>query len=249
MKHWNSTFYDQKHDYVSAYGENLISLLTPQPGEKILDIGCGTGDLTNTIAQSGASVVGIDSSPEMIERAQTKYPHIRFQQTDARNFSFPTQFDAIFSNAALHWIPEADKVVTCMERALKPHGKLVIEFGGKGNVATIINTTKQAIKELDHIEVESGWYFPSIGEYSSLLEKHGFEVQTALLFDRQTQLKGAHGLRNWVKMFGGNMLSHVTDDLQERVLDRVEELARDHLFQQGHWFADYRRLRITAIHK
>ncbi len=129
-------------------------MLHPQPDEMILDLGCGTGHLANTIAKSGATVIGIDKSPEMIALAQKTYPHLRFQQADASDFTFSTPFDAIFSNATLHWVREAEKAVQCMARAIKPNGRLVIEFGGKGNVATIVCAVQQSIKELVKIEVE-----------------------------------------------------------------------------------------------
>jgi len=235
---WDAAFYDQNHAYVYQYGNDLVSLLA---------LGCGTGHLTNTIAESGAVAIGIDNSPEMIEVARNSYPHLLFQLAEAQDFAFPTPFDAIFSNATLHWVREAEKAVQCMAGALKPGGRLVTEFGGKGNVGTIVNGIQQSVKEVAGIEVDSIWYYPSIGEYCSLLEQHGFEVRSALLFDRPTQLEGDHGVKNWIKMFGGTMLNDVPAELHERVLDRVEEITRDSLLQQGCWFADYRRLRIIAI--
>lgn len=249
QQQWNATFYDQKHSYVFEYGRRLLSLLQPQAGETILDLGCGTGHLTNTIAESGATVIGIDNSPEMIALAQSTYPHVQFQLGDASAFTFSSPFDAIFSNATLHWVREAGKAVQCMARAIKPNGRLILEFGGKGNVAIIVDAVQQTIRESLNLEVDSAWYFPSIGEYSSLLEQYGFEVQSALLFDRPTQLEGDQGVKNWVRMFGGNLLSHIPAELQERALDRVEEITRDRLFREGRWFADYRRLRITAVYK
>ena len=204
---WNASLYDQKHSFVSEYGKSLIPLLEPQPGESILDIGCGTGHLTKAIAEAGAHVVGIDSSASMIETARTTYPDIEFLVANARNFSFPTPFDAVFSNAALHWIPEAEEVVHSIATALKPGGRFVAEFGGKGNIATIIFALQQSLREIANIEADFGWYYPSIGEYASLLERHGLMVRMALLFDRPTKLEdGEKGLRNWLQMFRGDML-------------------------------------------
>jgi trans-aconitate 2-methyltransferase len=244
---WNSSLYDQKHAFVFEYGKNLISLLNPQPGESILDLGCGTGHLTKTIAESGARVVGLDSSPKMIEAARAAYPELQFLQADATNFSFPATFDAVFSNATLHWVIEAEKAIQCIATSLKSRGRLVAEFGGKGNVATIITAIQQSIQELLHIEVETGWFYPSIGEYAPLLEKYGLTVQSALLFDRPTQLEeGEKGLRNWINMFCATMFRDVPETMKEQVLRSTEEKARDRLFQGDHWIADYRRLRITA---
>src|SRR5260370_28120781 len=246
-KAWNASFDDQKHSFVSEYGKSLIPLLEPQTSESILDIGCGTGHLTKAIAESGAHVVGIDSSSGMIETARTTYPDVEFLVADARNFSFPTPFDAIFSNAALHWIPEAEEVVRNIAAALKPGGRFVAEFGGKGNIATIIAALQQSLREIAHIEADLGWYYPSIGEYTSLLEQYGLAVQLALLFDRPTKLEdGEKGLRNWLLMFRGDMLQNMPDEMKSQVIERTEAKARDLLFKEDHWIADYRRLRVVA---
>jgi len=245
---WNTSLYDQKHAFVFEYGKSLISLLDPQPGESILDLGCGTGHLTNTIAGSGASVVGLDSSQDMIEAARITYPGIEFLQADATNFSLPSTFDAVFSNATLHWVVEAEKAIRCIPTSLKSRGRFVAEFGGKGNVATIITAIQQSIWELARIEVNPGWFFPSIGEYTPILEQQGLAVQSAVLFDRPTKLEdGENGLRNWIQMFCASMFRDVPDALKEQALYSTEEKARDRLFKHDHWIADYRRLRIVAV--
>jgi trans-aconitate methyltransferase len=244
---WNASLYDQKHAFVFEFGKGLVSLLDPQPGERVLDIGCGTGHLTNEIAERGAHVVGIDNSPAMIESARQAYPDLTFQVADAQDFSFPEPFDAVFSNATLHWINDPEKTVKCIANALKPGGRLVAEFGGKGNVATIITTAQKAIEEIEGSWVESGWYFPSIGQYASLLETQGFETRSALLYDRPTRLEeGEQGLRNWLLMFGEHILGNLDNDIRHRVIQQVEEQTRSRLFKDGYWFADYRRLRIVA---
>jgi trans-aconitate 2-methyltransferase len=246
-KDWNSSLYDQKHAFVFEYGKSLLSLLDPQPGESILDLGCGTGHLTKAIAESGAHVVGLDSSPSMIEVARAAYPELEFILADATNFSLPATFDAVFSNATLHWVIEAEKAIRCIATSLKTGGRLVAEFGGKGNVATIITAIQQSIWELVHIEVNHGWYYPSIGEYTPMLEKHGLAVQSAILFDRPTKLEdGENGLRNWIHMFCASMFRDVPDAMKEQVLHSTEEKVRDRLFMVDHWIADYRRLRIMA---
>ena len=244
---WNATLYDQKHAFVSEYGKGVLALLEPQAGETILDLGCGTGALAQEIAASGARVVGIDGSSDMIEKARAAYPGIEFLVADAREFSFPYQFDAIFSNATLHWIPEAQRVVERMSAALHPGGRLVAEFGGKGNVERITTALQEAARTIAGVEIDSGWYFPSIGEYASLLEKHGFEVQSAALFDRPTKLEdGDRGLANWIAMFGGHMVNTLPGDVKQQVIARVEASLRPTLFKDGSWYADYRRLRIVA---
>ena len=245
---WNSSLYDQKHAFVFEYGRGLIPVLDPQPGEVILDLGCGTGHLTKTIAESGARVIGIDSSQKMIEMARATYPELEFLIADARNFSFTDPFDAIFSNATLHWVQPAESVVRCISTSLKTGGRFVAEFGGKGNVATIIRAVQQSIRELTDTEMEFGWYFPSIGEYASLLERYRLAVRSAILFERPTPLEdGEMGLRTWFRMFGDRVFQRLPDELREQVLERTEEKARPHLFQGRQWFADYVRLRIVAF--
>jgi trans-aconitate methyltransferase len=245
---WNPALYDQKHAFIFEYGRGLLSVLAPREGEHILDLGCGTGHLTQAIAASGARVLGIDSSPEMIEQARITYPDIEFLVADARTFSFPYLFDAVFSNAALHWIPEAERVVEHIAIALRPGGRFVAEFGGRGNVASITNALQEAMREIAGVKVESGWYFPSIGTYTALLEKHGLAVQSAVLFDRPTKLEeSTHGLRNWLTMFCAGMLVDLPDAMKQRVIEHVEASLRPGLFKDGNWFADYRRLRVVAI--
>src|SRR5258708_23312695 len=196
---WNVSVYDEKHAFVFEYGNGVIVLLEPKPGETILDRGCGSGQLAESIGDVGGQVVGIDSSASMVEAALAASPDIEFLVADARNFSFPTSFDAVFSNATLHWVPEAESVVQCIARALKPGGRFVAEFGGKGNVAQITMALQQSVQELLHREVDSGWYFPSIGEYASLLEKYRLIVRSALLLYRATGLEeGQKGLRNCI---------------------------------------------------
>ena len=248
MNQWDAEAYDQKHAFVFAYGEDLLSLLAPQRGERILDVGCGTGHLTNKIAAAGAQVVGLDSSPEMIATGRAAYPEVEFVLADASDFSFAEPFDAIFSNAALHWVERAEAAVICMARALRPGGRFVIEMGGHRNIERIAVALEAAIQDVSGREVNARNFFPRVSEYSSLLEKHGFEVRTAHLFDRLTKLEeGAAGLRHWIAMFRGQLLADASADERETILRRVEDDLRPALFRDGFWFADYRRLRVTAI--
>lgn len=244
---WNASLYDRKFAFVSAYGQDLATLLNPQPGESILDLGCGTGQLAQTIAASGAQVIGIDSAASMIEAARQTFHTIEFIVADATDFSFPARFDAIFSNATLHWVADAGRAAHNIATSLKPGGRFVAEFGGKGNVAHIVTAIQQAIWETLHIQVASGWYNPSIGQYASLLETRGLAVDTALLFDRPTPLtEGENGLRNWIHMFTTTMFRQVPEAAKPQILAKVEQQLRPLLFQNRQWIADYRRLRIVA---
>lgn len=243
---WNPALYDQKHAFVFEYGQELLALLNPQSGEQILDLGCGTGHLTAQLAASGATVTGLDSSPSMIAAAQENYPHLKFILADAADFALSEQFDAVFSNATLHWVTRAEAAVVSIAGALKPGGRFVAEFGGKGNAERVINAVTAAVSELTRSEVMHGWYYPSLGAYAALLENHGLAVREARLFDRPTALEGADGLRNWLTMFGAKMLQNLSDETRQEVFSLAEDKLRGTQFVNGEWFVDYRRLRVVA---
>ncbi len=243
---WNPSLYDQKHSFVTEYGKELLALLAPQPADRILDIGCGTGHLTRLIADSGARVIGLDSSPQMIESARQNYPDIEFMLADASDFALDAKFDAVFSNATLHWVTRAEEAVACISRALVRGGRFVAEFGGKGNTANVIAAVRESIRELTRREIQHGWYYPSIGEYAALLEKHGLAVRYAHLFDRPTKLEGEDGMRNWLIMFGSRMFQDLSDETRQQALSLIEEKLRNKQYVDGEWFVDYRRLRIVA---
>jgi trans-aconitate methyltransferase len=245
---WDAGLYDSKHAFVSQNAKGLVDLLAAKPSERVLDLGCGTGTLTAEIAASGAQIVGVDRSREMIEEARKKFPELHFEVCDARSLTFSEEFDAVFSNAALHWIPEAARVVEGVSRALKPGGKFVAEFGGKGNVQNVVAALEAALAQLG---IPTGganpWYYPSISEYASLLESHGLEVREAVLFERPTKLEdGERGLTNWITMFGESFLRRVPDTKRNDFLHTAENAARAVLWKSDHWELDYRRLRIAA---
>jgi trans-aconitate 2-methyltransferase len=243
---WNAALYEDKHSFVWKHGASLVALLAPQAGERILDLGCGTGHLTAQIAEAAGHVIGIDSSPAMIEQARRTYPGLQFEVADARSFRFPIAFDAVFSNAVLHWIKEAEQVVHCVHQALKPGGRFVVEFGGHGNVRAIATALRHAAEASRCDPFDLPWYFPSIGEYAALLERGGLEVTSAVLFDRPTPLEGEQGMRDWITMFAGQVLGRVAAGGREEFLDRIEAELRPVLYRDGTWFADYRRLRVVA---
>ncbi|WP_255151387.1 class I SAM-dependent methyltransferase [Halorarius halobius] len=244
---WDADSYDAGHTFVFERGEAVVDLLDPAPGERILDVGCGTGHLTDRIAASGADVVGLDASPEMLEAARETYPDLRFVLGDARELPVSGPFDAAFSNAALHWIPEQDAVLESVASALRPGGRFVAELGGQGNVSAVVNAVRAAASARGY-DVESPWYFPSVGEYATALEAHGLEVRYATLFDRPTELDdGDDGLAAWLDMFGDDLLAGVPDDERAAVVAETEHRLRDDLFEDGTWVADYRRLRVVAV--
>src|SRR5262249_7209600 len=190
-KTWNASFYDDKSAFVWKHGRGVVELLAPQPGERILDLGCGTGHLTNQIAEVGAEVVGMDISQSMIEEARRLYPRIRFEIADGVDFHFDQPFDAVFSNAAIHWMKDQPAVTRCIWNALKPGGRFVAEFGGKGNIRAIRTALTNAVNATGQtVSFEPfARYYPTIGEYAKLLEAQGFLVIFATHFERPTKLE------------------------------------------------------------
>lgn len=248
-KVWNAPEYQQSHSYIWQYGADLLGLLAPQPGERILDLGCGTGHLTAEIAKSGARVVGADNSADMVRAAVMNFPDITFVQADARELAFDEPFDAVFSNAVLHWIKEADEVLDSVTRCLKPGGRIVAEMGGKGNIKGVVTALRRALRSTlgDPGNEVDPWYFPTIGEYAHLLEERGFEVSFASHFSRPTpQQEGEGGLRDWIRMFCSEFLSGLDADVEDRVLTLVEEELRPRMYDGVRWTVDYRRLRFVA---
>ncbi|MBW4627020.1 MAG: class I SAM-dependent methyltransferase [Brasilonema octagenarum HA4186-MV1] len=247
---WNAELYDSKHSFISELVANLVELLSPKPGECILDLACGTGHLTQKIASQGAEVMGIDSAPTMIEQARKNYPQLDFDVVDAINLPYIEKFDSIFSNAALHWIKEAEEVVVGINRALKPGGRFVAEFGGKGNVNTIVSAIYNALQKAGYSTdtALNPWYFPSIGEYGSLLEKHGFELTYATLFERLTPLEdGEQGLQNWLKMFANSFFNGLSTDAHINTIIDIENQLRPSFYKNNTWSADYKRIRVIAV--
>jgi len=248
-KKWDSELYAQKHSYVFRYGEDLLSLLQHKPGERILDLGCGTGHLTNLIVKTGAHVIGIDSSQEMINLAKHNYPDLNFEIRNASDFSFNEKFDAVFSNAVLHWVLQKEAVVSSVYKNLREGGRFVLEMGGKDNVKRVVNTLRKILAENGYkrnSELDI-WYFPSIGEYSSLLEKIGFHVTYAVHFDRDTFLNENDTIEDWLEMFGKNFFEGINSNDEKKLIKQISNELYPTNVKEGKWFIDYKRLRIVAI--
>jgi trans-aconitate 2-methyltransferase len=243
---WDSSLYDDRHSFVWKKSADLIDLLDPQAGESILDLGCGTGHLTDALAAKGVDVIGLDASLSMVAQARQNFPKRRFQVGDARSFRFEQPFDGIFSNAALHWVREAGLAAESMALALKPGGRLVLEIGAQGNIARIREATETVLKNHGFAAAHN-WYFPSLGEYASLLEQQGFEIELAQTFPRWNRLEHPEkGLREWLEMFAGAYFEDVPEAHRDALVGEIETLLRPHLYCDGAWYADYRRLRIKA---
>jgi len=242
---WNADEYDTHGRFITKLGEPLIELLAPQPGELILDLGCGDGILTAMLAASGARVVGVDSAPDFIAAAQQQGLDARLM--DAQDLSLDERFDGVFSNAALHWMTEPEKVVRGVRRHLKPEGRFVGEFGGFGNVAAI-STATRAVLERHGIDTAGmhPWYFPSTEEYKQLLEKNGFRVETISLFPRPTPLPT--GIEPWLRTFAGGFFGTSDDETRRSLIEEIANLLKPVLCDwEGTWTADYVRLRFKAI--
>jgi trans-aconitate methyltransferase len=245
---WDAELYEARHGFVWRYGESVVEFLNPQPGERILDLGCGTGQLTAKIAASGAAVVGLDASPAMIGQARQNYPQLQFALADATAMKFDNEFDAVFSNAALHWMLDRAAVAAGVARALKKGGRFVAEFGGKGNIRRLESAIEKIAAKYHGGRVpERRTYFPALGEYAALLEGHGLEVRFAQLFDRPTPLEGEDGMANWVRQFKWYYFEALWAGQQEDALQEIIEELRPSLHGPEGWFVDYRRLRISAV--
>jgi trans-aconitate methyltransferase len=243
---WDSALYDDRHSFVWEKAADLIDLLDPQPGECILDLGCGTGHLTTQIAERGADVIGLDASASMIAQARQNYPKLKFALADARTFDPGGGFDAVFSNAALHWIPESALVIASVARALKPGGRFVLEMGAKGNIARIVAALTAVLEEAGY-KANNPWYFPSAAEYASALEQQDFEVQTLWTIERWSKLEHPErGLREWLEMFAGVWFEGVPAKARGALVAEIESRLQASLFRDNTWWADYRRLRIVA---
>ena len=225
------------------FGSSLLDIADVKPGERILDLGCGTGELTHELSLRGAKAIGIDADPQMIARAQAQFPEIEFMVGDARSFVIDgSPVDVVFSNAALHWVPEVERSVAAISRSLKPGARFVAELGGKNNIGRIVRYLDRTVGS-----DKNPWYFPSIAEYSGILEQYGLEVTYAQLYDRPTPLnEGEKGLRNWIVMFGESYLKGCSKDEKENILAGAEIELRPELYNGDQWVADYRRLRVVA---
>lgn len=238
---WNPELYEGRFSFVWNLGAGLIDLLDPQPGERILDLGCGTGQLTQEIAAHGALVTGLDAAPAMVAQARINYPRLPFLLADACRFQLPEPVDAVFSNAVLHWVRDPEAAIAQVRAALRPGGRFVAEFGGKHNTETLLAAVAAETGSAAH-----PWYYPSLAEYAALLERHGFRVTHAFQFDRDTPLEGERGLLDWFGMFGDALFPGCTPREREAVTARIAARLRPQLYRDGQWFVDYKRLRIRA---
>ena len=240
---WDPDRYARNARFVSDLGMPVVKLLSPQPGERILDLGCGDGVLTRKLVDLGCDVVGVDGSALQVQAARSLGLEARVM--DGQALEFEAEFDAVFSNAALHWMKRPDHVIGGVWRALKPDGRFVAEFGGAGCVARIRAALLRSLESraLD-VNFVSPWYFPNAEEYGSRLRAGGFQIKYIALIPRRTPLPGE--IRAWLETFAETFISAVPSCDRDSFINEVCEALRQDLWDGEKWVADYVRLRFAA---
>ncbi len=242
---WDPADYARTASFVPRLGAPVVDLLAPQPGELVLDLGCGDGALSVEIAGRGARVIGLDASPEMLRDARARGLDVR--QGDAAAFELPERFDAVFTNAALHWVRDHDGVAASVARHLRSGGRFAGELGGFGNVAAIVTATLAVLARRD-IDGRGAlpWTFPTPEAFTAVLARHGLSVREIALIPRPTPLPA--GMAAWLRTFGGAFLAAIPDADREAVVAEIVELLAPSLQDTGGgWTADYVRLRFLAV--
>ncbi len=241
---WSAQTYDTHARFVSDLAGGVMDWLAPKAGERILDLGCGDGVLTAELVAAGATVVGIDSSADFVSAARARGLDARLMDGEA--LSFGPEFDAVFSNAALHWMTRAERVVEGVWNSLKPQGRFVAEFGGHGNVAAIV-TAMRAVGQArgGDMSLAMPWFFPAPDVYRRMLEARGFEVRRLSHFPRPVVLQT--GIAEWLKLFRNPFFRQFGAKADEALAEAVELLRPALCDADGKWTADYVRLRVEAV--
>jgi trans-aconitate methyltransferase len=243
---WNPETYSRNAAFVPQFGSGVLEWLAPQAGENILDLGCGDGQLTEQIAATGATVTGIDASPMMAAAARAR--GLAADEGSAESMPYADRsFDAVFSNAALHWVRNQDTMMAEVRRVLRPGGRFVAEMGGHGNIAAIRVAFAAVLARLGFAQLgERGNYYPTPDAYTRRLTAHGFTVARMIHFPRPTPL-GAGGMAAWLNTFSRGALDALPEDLRETAVAETAALLAPALCdEEGQWTADYVRLRFIA---
>jgi SAM-dependent methyltransferase len=240
---WEADRYATHARFVADLGAPLIDLLAAAAGERVLDLGCGDGALTERLVQAGAEVVGVDAAPDLVEAARAR---VDARLADGHDLPFANEFDAVFSNAALHWMTRPAAVIAGVHRALRPGGRFVGEFGGHGNVAAVVVALRAVLtRRRPDLTPVSPWYFPTADEYRRALEAGGFEVDSIALVPRPTPLPT--DMTGWLHTFGGAFFAQLPQAERAPALEEVVALLTPVLRDsEGRWTLDYVRLRFAA---
>lgn len=241
---WTAGSYDTHARFVSDLAGGVVEWLALRPGERILDLGCGDGVLTEELAKAGASVTGVDSSEDFVSACRAKGLDVRLM--DGQSLTFGNEFDAVFSNAALHWMTDAGAVVKGIRRALRPGGRFVAEFGGHGNVAAIVTAMRAvALARKGDLALAHPWYFPAPDVYRALLEDEGFAVKRIALVPRPVVLRT--GIEGWLMLFRKPFFQQFGNEAESALAECIDLLRPSLCDARGNWTADYVRLRVEAV--
>ena len=244
---WDAGRYDSSFAFVTEHGKSLIEMLAPRPGERIVDLGCGTGPSPPRSPPTAPPCSVLDSSAQMIAKASADHPDLAFELADGHDFSVPEPQDAVFSNAALHWMSgDPDAVIARVHASLVPGGRFVAEFGAAGNSAKLLAAVR-AVWARHGVELVVPWYFPSPAEYAARLERGGFAVRMLRYFDRPSLLdRCPDGIADWLRMFGADVLAQLPQAAVPAAFAEVNELAAAQLHRPDGWYVDYVRLCFAA---
>ncbi len=241
---WQAQEYIDDASFVATMGEPVVALLNPKAFERILDLGCGDGALTAKLATQCAEVYGVDASADMVSMAHTR--GLSAHVCRGESLDFEQEFDAVFSNAALHWMQDYTQVIDGVHRALKPCGRFVGEFGGYGCVAKIVEAMEQVFAQNEAFgDFVNPWFFPSVEVYQKALHEGGFDVESVALIERPTPLKA--GVEAWLRVFSKGITHHLSEIQVTEFIAQTTALLEPQLYtQDSGWVADYMRLRFYA---
>lgn len=244
---WNAKNYTNHFSFVHKYGEDVLKLIDAAAGSRVLDLGCGNGALTKKLKELGFQAQGMDASEDMLTVARQNNPDLCFAYGDATQFTLPEPVDIIFSNAVFHWIDaeKQDALAAHIAKALKPGGTLVCEFGGKDCAESVHAMLEQCFAKRG-LQYQRTNYFPTIAEYTAILERNGLRPDYAVLFDRPTPQSPGKTVVDWIEMFVQKPFRGMGEKLKAEILQEAESKLRPQLCKDGIWVIDYVRIRVRA---